>query len=130
MFGHGCALCKPIRIRSLSLRNLSVIPEQTNREIVSSDCACARHGDCAQAVESKSGLCHDSLRGRAKGTILVAEGKFSKSPAVAGSPVSRTARNPASSSERDIGSALRAAYDSTVSEDIPPEMLDLLNKLR
>jgi Anti-sigma factor NepR len=65
-----------------------------------------------------------------KGTILVAEGKFSKSPSVAGNALSRRSRDPASSSERDIGSALRAAYDSAVSEDIPPEMLDLLNKLR
>lgn len=33
-------------------------------------------------------------------------------------------------SKSDIGSALRAAYDSTVNEEIPPEMLDLLSKLR
>lgn len=29
----------------------------------------------------------------------------------------------------DIGDALRSAYEETVSEDIPEEMLDLLGKL-
>ncbi len=29
----------------------------------------------------------------------------------------------------DVGRALRSAYDETVSENIPPEMLDLLGKL-
>jgi hypothetical protein len=29
----------------------------------------------------------------------------------------------------DVGRALRSAYDEAVSEDIPPEMLDLLGKL-
>jgi hypothetical protein len=29
----------------------------------------------------------------------------------------------------EVGQALRAAYDRTVSESIPPEMLDLLGKL-
>jgi hypothetical protein len=29
----------------------------------------------------------------------------------------------------EVGNALRAAYDQTLSEDIPPEMLDLLGKL-
>ena len=29
----------------------------------------------------------------------------------------------------DIGDALRSAYEKTVSEDIPEEMLDLLGKL-
>lgn len=28
-----------------------------------------------------------------------------------------------------VGNALRAAYDQTLNEDIPPEMLDLLGKL-
>lgn len=32
-------------------------------------------------------------------------------------------------SDADVGSALRSAYQRTVSEDIPPEMLDLLGKL-
>lgn len=29
----------------------------------------------------------------------------------------------------EVGSALRSAYDQTVNEDIPQEMLDLLGKL-
>jgi len=29
----------------------------------------------------------------------------------------------------DVGSALRSAYERTLREDIPPEMLDLLGKL-
>jgi hypothetical protein len=31
--------------------------------------------------------------------------------------------------ERDVGHALRSVYTKTVSEDIPPELLDLLGKL-
>jgi Anti-sigma factor NepR len=62
--------------------------------------------------------------------LLVAEGKSSKSLPVAASQSSSRSRDVTRSSERDIGSALRAAYDSAVSEDIPPEMLDLLSKLR
>ena len=34
------------------------------------------------------------------------------------------------SGEHDIGTALRAVYESAVQEDIPAEMLDLLDKLR
>ena len=37
----------------------------------------------------------------------------------------RTPRAPAS----DVGTALRSAYQRTLQEDIPPEMLDLLGKL-
>ena len=29
----------------------------------------------------------------------------------------------------EVGNALRAAYQRTIAEDIPPEMLDLLGKL-
>jgi hypothetical protein len=32
-------------------------------------------------------------------------------------------------SDRDVGHALRSVYAKTVSEDIPPELLDLLGKL-
>jgi Anti-sigma factor NepR len=32
-------------------------------------------------------------------------------------------------SDHDVGDALRSAYDRTLKEDIPPEMLDLLGKL-
>jgi hypothetical protein len=31
--------------------------------------------------------------------------------------------------DRDVGHALRSVYAKTVSEDIPPELLDLLGKL-
>ena len=31
--------------------------------------------------------------------------------------------------EGPVGDALRSAYDRVVSEDVPPEMLDLLGKL-
>lgn len=34
------------------------------------------------------------------------------------------------SGDRDMGSALRSAYQKTVDEAVPDEMLDLLNKLR
>lgn len=30
----------------------------------------------------------------------------------------------------DIGKALRSAYDRTVNEEVPPELLDLLGKLK
>jgi hypothetical protein len=33
------------------------------------------------------------------------------------------------SKDRDMGSALRSAYQRTVDEEVPDEMLDLLNKL-
>jgi hypothetical protein len=35
-----------------------------------------------------------------------------------------------SESDSDLGKALRSAYDRTVGEDIPQEMLDLLGKLK
>jgi hypothetical protein len=69
---------------------------------------------------SRAGAC-------CKGIFRVAEGKVSKSPPQRRPSIDQT-RNP--NSERDIGSALRAAYDSAVQEEIPPEMLDLLSKLR
>jgi len=33
-------------------------------------------------------------------------------------------------SDRDVGHALRSVYAKTVSEEIPPDLLDLLGKLR
>lgn len=33
------------------------------------------------------------------------------------------------SKDRDMGSALRSAYQKTIEEQVPDEMLDLLNKL-
>lgn len=72
---------------------------------------------------------NEVARGRVKkGINRVAEGKMSKSPPASGHPLPVQTRNP--NSERDIGGALRAAYDSALNEDIPPEMLDLLSKLR
>jgi Anti-sigma factor NepR len=53
---------------------------------------------------------------------------MSKSPPASVRPLPAQTRNP--NSERDIGGALRAAYDSAVNEAIPPEMLELLSKLR
>lgn len=44
-----------------------------------------------------------------------------------GNEAPRTRRKRGSSPE--VGHALRAAYQQAVSEDIPPEMLDLLGKL-
>lgn len=40
-------------------------------------------------------------------------------------PKSKKKRPPAP----EVGNALRAAYEQAVSEEIPPEMLDLLGKL-
>lgn len=34
------------------------------------------------------------------------------------------------SADRDVGHALRSVYSKTVGEDIPPELLDLLGKLK
>lgn len=66
-------------------------------------------------------------KARSMGIVRVAEGKKSKPL-----PAARRSVNPVQNadSERDIGSALRAAYDSAVMEEIPPAMLELLNKLR
>ncbi len=41
----------------------------------------------------------------------------------------RKKRNSASKDEGQVGSALRSVYQRAVEEDIPAEMLDLLNKL-
>lgn len=41
----------------------------------------------------------------------------------------RTSRAKRTRSDGEVGSALRAAYQSAVDEKIPPEMLDLLGKL-
>ena len=71
----------------------------------------------------------DAARGRKnEGFDQVAEGKMSKSPPAGERPAPALTRT--SNIEQDIGNALRAAYDSAVQEEIPPEMLDLLNRLR
>ena len=46
----------------------------------------------------------------------------------------RSAKEPADNGgegngDRDVGHALRSVYSKAVSEDIPPELLDLLGKL-
>lgn len=41
------------------------------------------------------------------------------------SPASRKKRAPSN----EVGNALKSAYERTLDEDIPPEMLDLLGKL-
>ena len=66
--------------------------------------------------------------GRVKGMVRVAEGKMSKTPPANDRTALDNSRT--NDSQHDIGAALRAAYDSAVNEDIPPEMLDLLSKLR
>jgi hypothetical protein len=71
---------------------------------------------------------HKRRGGVEKGIVRVAERKISKSPPAVDHARQTQTRNP--SSEIDIGNALRAAYESAVNEEIPPEMLDLLSKLR
>jgi len=44
-------------------------------------------------------------------------------------PAKPPARNRNRPPASDVGDALRSAYQRTLSEDIPPEMLDLLGKL-
>jgi Anti-sigma factor NepR len=44
-------------------------------------------------------------------------------------PKTTSASSPARTDSRDIGAALRAAYESALDEEIPAEMLDLLSKL-
>jgi Anti-sigma factor NepR len=58
----------------------------------------------------------------------VAEWKIPKLPPIADDRAFNKTRN--SDNEQEIGRALRAAYDSALQEEIPPEMLDLLSKLR
>jgi hypothetical protein len=41
----------------------------------------------------------------------------------------RRAGKKKSGSSAEVGSALRSAYQRTVAEDIPPDLLDLLGKL-
>jgi len=47
------------------------------------------------------------------------------SEAVSPSPKKKKGRTPAT----DVGDSLRSAYQRTLDEKIPPEMLDLLGKL-
>lgn len=57
---------------------------------------------------------------------------MSKATDVEPMPQNRKRKVPPGSSRRpanDVGSALKSAYQRTLDEDIPPEMLDLLGKL-
>ena len=58
--------------------------------------------------------------------MALSDGKKSKRGAK-GSPESG---RDGKTSDRDVGHALRSVYAKTVSEDIPPDLLDLLGKLR
>ena len=68
--------------------------------------------------------------GGVKGTICVGEAKPSNTSPVASAAMPERRQKPRHDNVQDIGGALRAAYDSAVNEEIPPEMLDLLSKLR
>jgi hypothetical protein len=48
-----------------------------------------------------------------------------KAPPPPPPPHGKTTKKPS----RDVGNALRSAYQRMIDEDIPPEMLDLLGKL-
>ena len=56
-----------------------------------------------------------------KGTTLRSGDESSKKPPAARAKVQ--------SKDRDMGAALRSAYQRTIDESVPDEMLDLLNKL-
>jgi hypothetical protein len=62
-----------------------------------------------------------------RGLVSVALGKATKGQLAMRQPPA--AREP-TRDDRDVGIALRAAYDSALDEAIPPEMLDLLSKLK
>ena len=84
-----------------------------------------------------TGTSYDTA-GRFRGVVCVALsarflGSWGKVSDLANDKDSRTApkRAPAKvqSKDRDMGSALRSAYQKTIEEQVPDEMLDLLNKL-
>jgi Anti-sigma factor NepR len=60
----------------------------------------------------------------------VGEAKPTKKSPVASAAMPERRQKTRHDNVHDIGGALRAAYDSAVNEEIPPEMLDLLSKLR
>jgi hypothetical protein len=63
---------------------------------------------------------------RGRGILALSDDKHTKRKA--GGPSSRDSSG--GSADRDVGHALRTVYSETVSEDIPPELLDLLGKLK
>ena len=48
---------------------------------------------------------------------------------IEGSSTAKSTRGKKRAPTPEVGSALRSAYEQTVNEDIPSEMLDLLGKL-
>lgn len=82
-------------------------PERSGRE------ALGRHGGAWDVVD------------RGRGTLALNDDKKTKS--------SRRAQGAGSgdkAADGNVGHALRSVYSRTVSEDIPPELLDLLGKLK
>jgi hypothetical protein len=71
------------------------------------------------------GRAHSSVD-RGRGTLALNDEKKTKRGAK-GSPGHDSGNTTA---DRDVGHALRSVYAKTVSEDIPPELLDLLGKLK
>lgn len=64
------------------------------------------------------------------GGELALERKDQSSPESEAAGAAKPARRkPAKAVQGDVGSALRTAYEQTISENIPAEMLDLLGKL-
>jgi hypothetical protein len=62
---------------------------------------------------------------------LALEQKDRDTPPVSGGKNVKAGTRPKAgkSAQSNVGTALRSAYEQTVSENIPPEMLDLLGKL-
>jgi hypothetical protein len=61
--------------------------------------------------------------------LALSDDKKSKKAAGSSPRVQDRASAERAGTDRDVGHALRSVYAKTVSEDIPPELLDLLGKL-
>jgi hypothetical protein len=79
----------------------------------------ARHDHSRRAIVDTSQPSYSRLPG---GEWVLASDKDMKTD-------KRASQTKVQSKDRDMGSALRSAYQRTVDEDVPDEMLDLLNKL-
>jgi hypothetical protein len=55
--------------------------------------------------------------------------KSAQSPATGSSPAPQSGKKKKGAAGPDVGQALRSAYQRTVNEQIPPDLLDLLGKL-
>ena len=85
----------------------------------------SRAPSCDKAVETNGVACVASIAWLPgpRGKVLdLASEKDSRT-------TSKRAPTKAQSKDRDMGSALRSAYQKTIEEQVPDEMLDLLNKL-